>query len=157
MTSNLSTPDQLVRLIIIGDEILSGRRQDKHMPKLIELLSQRGMHLAGAEFISDDRDTIAATLERSFASSDVVFCCGGIGATPDDQTRHATARALAVRLGIHPEADSLIAERCADMAQRGSGSADMSTPANRQRLQMGEIPEGAAIVPNPYNKIPGYF
>lgn len=157
MTSNLSTPDQLVRLIIIGDEILSDRRQDKHMPKLIELLSQRGMHLAGAEFISDDRDTIAATLERSFARSDVVFCCGGIGATPDDQTRQATAQALGVPLVLHPEAERLIAERCADMAKRGSGSADMSTPENRQRLQMGEFPEGAEIVPNPYNKIPGYF
>src|SRR5690606_38637321 len=114
----------VVRLIIIGDEILSGRRQDKHMAKLIELLSQRGMQLAGAEFISDDRDTIAATLKRSFAGGDVVFCCGGIGATPDDQTRQATAQALEVPLALHPEAQRLIAERCAEMAQRGSGSAD---------------------------------
>src|SRR5690606_14711061 len=97
-----------LRLIIIGDEILSGRRQDKHMPKLIELLSQRGMQLTGAEFISDDRDGIAATLQRSFASGDVVFCCGGIGATPDDQTRQAAAQALGVALRLHPEAERLI-------------------------------------------------
>lgn len=147
----------LVRLIIIGDEILSGRRQDKHMPKLIDLLSQRGMQLAGAEFISDDRNTIAATLQRSFATDDVVFCCGGIGATPDDQTRQATAQALGVPLQLHPEAERLIAERCAEMERRGSGSADMSTPENQQRLQMGVFPQGAQIVPNPYNKIPGYF
>ncbi|HUH87164.1 MAG TPA: molybdopterin-binding protein [Pusillimonas sp.] len=146
-----------VRLIIIGDEILSGRRQDKHMPKLIELLSQRGMQLARAEFISDDRDEISATLERSFASDDIVFCCGGIGATPDDQTRQAAAQALNVPLVLHPEAERLIAERCAEMAQQGVGSADMSTPENQQRLNMGKFPQGAQIVPNPYNKIPGFF
>src|SRR5690606_34863049 len=94
MTSPVSGPMQQDRLIIVGDEILSGRRQDKHMPKLIELLSQRGMQLAGAEFISDDRDVIASTLARSFAGPDAVFCCGGIGATPDDQTRQAAAQAL---------------------------------------------------------------
>jgi len=157
MTSPVSGPLQQVRLIIVGDEILSGRRQDKHMPKLIELLSQRGMQLAGAEFISDDRDVIASTLVRSFAGPDAVFCCGGIGATPDDQTRQAAAQALGVPLRLHPEAERLIAERTADTARRTGGSADMSTPENQQRLQMGVFPEGAEIVPNPYNKIPGFY
>lgn len=146
-----------IRLIIVGDEILSGRREDKHMPKFIELLSQRGMQLAKAEIISDDRDDIAATLARSFATDDVVFCCGGIGATPDDQTRQAAAQALGVPLQLHPEAERLIAERTAQMAQKGSGGADMATPENQQRLQMGVFPEGAEIVPNSYNKIPGFF
>jgi len=58
---------------------------------------------------------------------------------------------------LHPEAKRLITERCADMARRNAGSADMSTPENQQRLQMGVFPEGAEIVPNAYNKIPGYF
>jgi len=146
-----------IRLIIIGDEILSGRRQDKHFAKAIELLSQRGMQLGGAEFVSDDRATIAATLARSFATSDIVFCCGGIGATPDDQTRQAAAQALGVGLALHPEAERLIAERCADNERRGQGSGDMSLPENQQRLQMGVFPVGADIVPNPYNKIPGFF
>jgi molybdopterin-biosynthesis enzyme MoeA-like protein len=146
-----------IRLIIIGDEILSGRRQDKHFIKMVELLSQRGMQLGGAEFVSDDRATIAATLARSFASSDIVFCCGGIGATPDDQTRQAAAQALGVELQLHPEAARLIAERCADSASRGQGSSDMSLPENQQRLQMGVFPVGAEIVPNPFNKIPGFF
>jgi len=146
-----------IRLIIIGDEILSGRRQDKHMAKLIELLGQRGMELSRVEIVSDDRGDIATTLARSFSTDDVVFCCGGIGATPDDQTRQATAQALGVPLRLHPDAERLITERCADMARRGSGSADMTTPENQQRLQMGALPEGAEIVPNPYNKIPGYF
>ncbi|HWK70871.1 competence/damage-inducible protein A [Pollutimonas sp. M17] len=146
-----------LRLIIIGDEILSGRRQDKHFSKLVELLSQRGMQLGGAEFISDERETIAATLARSFATDDAVFCCGGIGATPDDQTRQAAAQALGVGLELHPEAARLIAERCADNERRGQGSGDMSLPENQQRLQMGVFPVGAEIVPNPYNKIPGFF
>jgi molybdopterin-biosynthesis enzyme MoeA-like protein len=146
-----------LRLIIIGDEILSGRRQDKHFSKLVELLSQRGLQLGGAEFITDERETIAATLVRSFATGDIVFCCGGIGATPDDQTRQAAAQALGVDLELHPEAARLIAERCADNERRGQGSGDMSLPENQQRLQMGVFPVGAEIVPNPYNKIPGFF
>jgi molybdopterin-biosynthesis enzyme MoeA-like protein len=146
-----------VRLLIIGDEILSGRREDKHFAKMVQLLSQRGMQLSGAEFISDDRSTIAATLRRTFASGDIVFSCGGIGATPDDQTRQAAAEALGVELQLHPEAERLIAERCADSASRGQGSADMSLPENQQRLQMGRFPAGVEIVPNPYNKIPGFF
>ncbi|QIM48944.1 competence/damage-inducible protein A [Pusillimonas sp. DMV24BSW_D] len=146
-----------IRLIIIGDEILSGRRQDKHMPKLIELLGQRGLQLGGVELVSDDRPTIVQTLKRSFASDDVVFCCGGIGATPDDQTRQSAAEALGVDLALHPEAERLISERCAEMAAKGNGSADMSLPENKQRLQMGVFPVGSEIVPNPYNKIPGFF
>ncbi|MER1967819.1 molybdopterin-binding protein [Castellaniella sp. GW247-6E4] len=146
-----------IRLIAIGDEILSGRRQDKHLSTLIALLSARGLSLDAAEFISDDEDDIAACLARSFATGDIVFCCGGIGATPDDRTRQACARALGVGLALHPEAERLIGERCADMAARGQGSADMRTPENLQRLQMGVFPIGAEIVPNPYNKIPGFF
>lgn len=147
----------LVRLIAIGDEILSGRRQDKHFSKLIELLQARGMRLHAAEFISDDEDDIVACLERSFATPDIVFCCGGIGATPDDRTRQAAACALGVDLALHPEAASLIAQRCAETAARGQGSADMSTPENQQRLQMGVFPVGAEIIPNAYNRIPGFF
>src|SRR5690606_19156644 len=54
------------------------------------------------------------------------------------------------------EAEALITQRCADMAREGRGSADMSLPENQQRLRMGEFPEGADIVPNPYNRIPGF-
>lgn len=153
----IATASPKIRLIIIGDEILSGRRQDKHFSKLVELLSQRGLQLWGAEIISDDRATIAATLRRSFATSDIVFCCGGIGATPDDQTRQGAAEALGVDLELHPEAARLIAERCADNERRGQGSGDMSLPENQQRLQMGMFPVGAEIVPNGYNKIPGFY
>ncbi|MFX5714137.1 molybdopterin-binding protein, partial [Acinetobacter baumannii] len=69
-------------LIIIGDEILSGRRIDKHFPKVLELLSQRGLQLSWAEYVGDDPERITATLKRTLATGDVVFCTGGIGATP---------------------------------------------------------------------------
>lgn len=146
-----------IRLIAIGDELLSGRRQDKHFAKLIELLQARGLHLRAAEFISDDEEDIVACLKRSFATDDIVFCCGGIGATPDDRTRQAAARALGVPLVLHPEAARLIAQRCVEMAAEGRGSADMSVPENQQRLQMGVFPQGAEIIPNSYNHIPGFY
>ncbi|HLU79947.1 MAG TPA: molybdopterin-binding protein [Burkholderiaceae bacterium] len=146
-----------IRLILVGDEILSGRRQDKHMAHLIQLLAERGMQLNRVEIVSDAQDEIAAVLERSFATRDIVFCCGGIGATPDDRTRQAAAQALGVDLVLHPEAERLIAERCADNEREGRGSGDMSLPENQQRLQMGYFPRGSDIVPNPYNKIPGFF
>jgi molybdopterin-biosynthesis enzyme MoeA-like protein len=143
-------------LYVIGDEILSGKRTDKHFPKVIELLNARGLRLSWAHYLPDDRAMIADALRRSFATDDVVFSCGGIGATPDDHTRHAAAEALGVELELHPEAAALIAQRCAEMAAEGRGSADMSTPENRQRLKMGEFPRGARIIENPFNRIPGF-
>lgn len=143
-------------LIIIGDEILSGKRQDRHFAKVVELLSARGLQLAWARYLGDERERIAAALRESFAGGDAVFCCGGIGATPDDHTRQAAALALGVPLALHPEAARLIAERTAEMAREGGAPADMDAPQNRQRLKMGEFPAGSEILPNPYNRIPGF-
>ncbi|MEY2685382.1 MAG: hypothetical protein RJA09_2526, partial [Pseudomonadota bacterium] len=97
-----------IGLIIVGDEILSGKRQDKHMPKVLELLAARGLVLAWARYVGDDRDLITAALSDAFASSDVVFSCGGIGATPDDHTRQCAAAALGLPLVLHPQARDLI-------------------------------------------------
>src|SRR5690625_123316 len=155
MTKPIQLPK--FRLIIIGDEILSGRRQDKHFAQVVDILGERGLELYAAEIISDERDHIAATLKRSFATDDVVFCCGGIGATPDDQTRQAAAQALGLPLQLHPEAERLITELCQDNERRGRGSSDMSLPENQQRLQMGFFPQGAEIIPNSFNKIPGFY
>lgn len=143
-------------LYVIGDEILSGKRADKHLTKVIELLNARGLRLSWAHYLPDERAAIAAALHRSFAGDDVVFSCGGIGATPDDHTRQAAAEALGVGIELHPEAAALIAQRCADMAAEGRGSADMNTPENRQRLKMGEFPRGARVIANPFNRIPGF-
>lgn len=129
--------------IIIGDEILSGKRQDGHMAKLIELLSARGMQLDWAQYLGDDRARLTASLARSFDSGDIVFSFGGIGATPDDHTRQAAAAALGVELVLHPEAEAEI---------RGRFGAETTA----QRLQLGHFPVGAAIIPNPYNRIAGF-
>jgi molybdopterin-biosynthesis enzyme MoeA-like protein len=143
-------------LIIIGDEILSGKRSDKHLPKVIELLAERGLQLAWAEVVGDDPARITAVLERTLAGPDVVFSCGGIGATPDDHTRQCAAAALQVPLELHPEGKRLVQERILETAREGGVDADLDSPDNQHRLKMAEFPQGAALIPNPYNKIPGF-
>lgn len=145
-----------IGLIIVGDEILSGKRTDKHLPKVIELLSARGLELAWAEYVGDSPDRITATLQRAFDSGDIVFSTGGIGATPDDHTRQCAARALGVQLELHPEAEALIRERMRDTAKEQGVPYEADRPDNIHRLNMGVFPKGAAIIPNPYNKIPGF-
>lgn len=153
---NKTMPMPRFGLIVVGDELLSGKRQDKHFAKVIELLAARGLQLAWAHYAGDERAALVALLERSFASGDVVFSCGGIGSTSDDHTRQAAAAALGRALELHPEAERLITERCLEMAREGRGEANMQSPENRQRLKMGEFPAGAAIIPNPFNRIPGF-
>jgi molybdopterin-biosynthesis enzyme MoeA-like protein len=143
-------------LIIVGDEILSGKRADKHLARVIEMLAARSLRLSWAQYLPDDRAAITDTLRRTLASDDVVFSCGGIGATPDDHTRQAAAAALGVEVQLHPAAQDLITQRCIEMAAEGRGSSDMNTPENRQRLRMGEFPQGARIIENPFNRIPGF-
>jgi molybdopterin-biosynthesis enzyme MoeA-like protein len=148
-------PDD-VGLIIVGDEILSGKRSDKHMPKVIELLAARGLQLAWAEYVGDSPDRITATLRRAFASDDLVFSCGGIGATPDDHTRQCAAKALGVELELHAQAELLIRERMQDIAREQGTAYEPDKPDNVHRLNMGVFPKGARLIPNPYNKIPGF-
>lgn len=143
-------------LIIIGDEILSGKRADKHFSKVLELLGARGLPLEWVKILGDDRARITATLKRTFASDDIVFSCGGIGATPDDHTRQCAAAALDVPVVLHPEAKQKIQERMLDMAREANVPFDLNLPENLHRLKMGEFPQGAEIIPNPYNKIPGF-
>jgi molybdopterin-biosynthesis enzyme MoeA-like protein len=143
-------------LIIIGDEIMSGKRQDKHMPKVIELMNERGLSLGWAEYVGDSPERITATLQRALATADVVFSCGGIGATPDDHTRQCAGKALGVPLALHPEAKLLIQERMQDTAKEQGVAYEPERPDNIHRLNMGTFPAGADIIRNPYNKIPGF-
>ena len=129
--------------IIIGDEILSGRRQDKHLVKLIELLGERGLKLDWVRYVGDARPRLVHTLRETLATGDVVFSFGGIGATPDDHTRQAAAEALGLPLEQHPEAEAILRAKFGD---------DI-TP---HRLQLGVYPAGSAIIPNPYNQVPGF-
>ena len=151
-----SQPQPAIGLIIVGDEILSGKRADKHLPKVIELLNARGLRLAWADYVGDSPERITHTLQRAFASGDIVFSCGGIGATPDDHTRQCAARALGVPLELHPEAEALIRERMQDTAREQGLTYEPDRPDNDHRLNMGVFPQGASIIRNPYNKIPGF-
>jgi molybdopterin-biosynthesis enzyme MoeA-like protein len=129
--------------IIIGDEILCGKRQDKHMRQVIATLAERGLGLAWCQYLADDPALITATLRRTLATDDVVFSFGGIGATPDDHTRQCVAAAAGVALALHPDAEAEIRSR-------------FGTDITPQRLMMGEFPAGSRIIPNPYNRIPGF-
>ena len=130
--------------IIIGDEILSGKRQDKHFAKIAEMLGARGLRLSWVEYLGDDRARLTETFRRTLASGDVVFSCGGIGNTPDDHTRQAVAAALGVGLELSAEG--------VEEAKARFGE-DM-TP---ERLQLVTFPVGTRIVPNPFNRIPGFM
>jgi molybdopterin-biosynthesis enzyme MoeA-like protein len=154
MSTSQPTPD--FGLVIVGDEILSGKRSDKHLPKVIELLSARGLELAWAEYVGDSPERITQTLKRAFGSGNVVFSTGGIGATPDDHTRQCAARALGVELELHPEAEALIRERMQDTAREQGVPYEPDRHDNIHRLNMGVFPRGATIIRNPYNKIPGF-
>jgi len=129
--------------LIIGDEILSGKRQDKHLAKVIDALGARGLALSWAQYLGDERARIVETLSRTFATGDVVFGFGGIGATPDDHTRQAAAEAAGVSLALHPEAKAEIEAR-------------FGAEAYPTRILMGHFPAGSGIVPNPYNRVPGF-
>jgi len=128
---------------IIGDEILVGKRQDKHLAFLIEALAKRGLRLSWAQYLGDEPERLAAAFRRSLGADDAVFSFGGIGATPDDHTRQCVAAAAGIKLVLHPEAEREI---------RGRFGAE-TTPA---RLRMGEFPEGSSIIPNPVNRLPGF-
>ncbi len=161
MTMKPDSPSALeaapsIGIIIIGDEILSGKRADKHLPKFIQLLTERGLQLSWAEYVGDSPDRITAVLSRAFQSGDVVFSCGGIGATPDDHTRQCAAKALGLPLALQPEAKALILERMQDVAKEQGLPYEPLREDNLHRLNMGTFPEGADIIRNPYNKIPGF-
>jgi molybdopterin-biosynthesis enzyme MoeA-like protein len=156
-----STPDlnnhrMNIGLIIVGDEILSGKRQDKHLAKVIDILSARGLQLAWARYLGDERAGITAALRDAFAGGDLVFSTGGIGATPDDHTRQCAAAALGVPLSLHLQARDLILERMRDVAAEQGLPYEPERADNQHRLNMGVFPEGARIIPNPYNKIAGF-
>ena len=130
-------------VIIIGDELLSGKRQDRHFAQAIRILAERGLELGWCRIIGDDPNLIVETLRQTMAGDDAVFCFGGIGATPDDYTRACAARAAGVALQPHAEAIKEIEAR-------------FGAAAYPQRIRLAELPVGSTVIPNPYNRIPGF-
>ncbi len=129
--------------LIIGDEILSGKRQDRHLAHVIATLAGRGLGLNWARYESDDRNGLADVLRATFARGDVVFSFGGVGATPDDHTRQAAAAALGVPLERHPDAVAAL-------------EAQFGADAYPHRVLMAEFPAGATIIPNPVNRVASF-
>lgn len=132
-----------VGLILIGDELLSGLRQDKHTAKVLEFLQARGLQLAWVRMVGDDWNLLLQTLQETMRSAEIVFSFGGIGATPDDLTRQAAAQAYGVPLFRHPQAVALIEQR-------------FGADAYPNRIRMSELPDSATLIPNPINQIPGF-
>ncbi len=132
-----------IGLIIIGNELLTGKRKDKHLPRLIEILGARGLELSWVRMVGDDGPRLTGTLRETFATGDLVFSFGGIGATPDDLTRQCAAEAAGLELVRHPEAVSLLEARFGEQAYPN-------------RIRMAELPSGAVLIPNPVNQIPGF-
>ncbi len=134
---------QSIGALIIGDEILSGKRADKHLEHVIATLSARGLALTWARYEGDDRARLVALLRETFAAGDIVFAFGGVGATPDDHTRQAAAAALRVPLVRHPQALAEIEARFGEDAWP-------------HRVLMADFPEGCTIIPNPVNRIASF-
>jgi len=132
-----------IGVLVIGDEILTGKRADKHLAHAIETLGKRGLDIDFAHYLGDDRGRLTAVLKDTFARNELVFSFGGIGATPDDCTRQAAAAALGVELVPHPEAVREI-------------EAKFGAEAYPNRVLMAEFPAGSRIIPNPVNRVAAF-
>ncbi len=135
--------NQLIHLLITGNEQLSGKRQDKHFVHVIGLLKTRGLGLTQVTFLGDDEARIAAVIADSVRRGDILLCCGGIGATPDDRTRQACAAAFEVAIERHVEGAALIVAQYGERAQSA-------------RMLMADFPKGAKLIPNPVNRVSGF-
>ncbi|HSP01210.1 MAG TPA: molybdopterin-binding protein [Thioalkalivibrio sp.] len=129
--------------LIIGDEILSGKRRDKHQAFLTGALAQRGMELAWVRIVGDDPDLLSRSFRETLSGNDLVLSFGGIGATPDDRTRQCLAAAAGVEISRHPEAVAILETR-------------FGPDAYPNRIRMAELPQGSRLIPNPVNQVPGF-
>jgi molybdopterin-biosynthesis enzyme MoeA-like protein len=132
-----------IGVLVIGDEILTGRRQDKHFNNSLQALARRGRRLWWARFIGDDATLLTQQLREVRASGDICFSFGGIGATPDDLTRQCMAYAHDVPLVRHPQAKAEI-------------EAKFGESAYPNRILMADLPEGSRTIPNPVSRVPGF-
>ena len=136
-----------IGLIIIGDEILSGKRMDQHFENSKKILSKRGIPITWVVKVGDEKKLCEQFLRFSFFNmNSIVFCFGGIGSTPDDNTRQACADALGVNLSLNSQAEKLINEKFKKL----------NISITSERLQMGEFPFGSKIIPNLHSNIPGF-
>ncbi len=131
-------------LVVIGDEILSGRTHDKNIAQVASWLQVQGIRLAEVRVVPDVEDWIVAAVNALRAENDYLFTTGGIGPTHDDITVDAVARALGVEVVIHPQARAILERYYAD---KGG--------VNEGRLRMARVPHGAELIPNRMSGAPG--
>jgi len=131
-------------LLIIGDEILSGRTQDKNVAQIASWLNVQGIRLTEVRIVPDVEDRIVEAVNALRASNDYLFTTGGIGPTHDDITVDAIAAALDVPVIVHPEAEAALQRY---YASRGG--------LNEARLRMARVPDGAKLIANPVSGAPG--
>ena len=129
-------------VLLIGNELLSGKTQDANLKFLATEMSKLGIRLEEARVIRDDVDTIAAHVNECRARYTYVFTTGGIGPTHDDLTAEAVAKAFGVELVVDPEA----------VVRLKHGGREL----NEARLRMARVPEGASLIDNPISAAPGF-
>ena len=137
-------PDITAAVLVIGNEILSGRTQDANLNFIAKGLGEAGVVLREARVIPDVPDVIVATVNELRAKYDYVFTTGGIGPTHDDITSECVARAFGLKLVVHPD------------AHRQFLSYYRPGELNEARMRMAMAPEGAALIPNPISRAPGF-
>jgi molybdenum cofactor synthesis domain-containing protein len=133
-------------VLVIGDEILSGRTKDKNIGYIAEYLTNLGIDLREVRVVTDVEAEIVGAVDALRSRYTYVFTTGGIGPTHDDITADSIAKAFGVPLEFHPEAVRIIGER----------AAAMGTEMNEARMRMARIPKGAALVPNKVSGAPGF-
>ena len=133
-----------VGAFIIGSEIVSGKRKDKHMAHVIKALAKRGLELSWCQLVSNSPEVLTRLLKNSFSSSgSIVFSFGGIGCTPDDHTRACAAKAAKLKLVRNADAQRDI-------------EAQFGKEAYPNRIRMADLPQGCDLIPNPINRCPGF-
>ena len=139
-------PNPTAAMLVIGDEILSGRTRDSNMHHLAGVLTERGIDLREVRVVSDDADAITAAVRALSAAFTHVFTSGGIGPTHDDITADNVARAFGVPIGVRADARALLEAHYEKNGQT----------LNEARLRVARIPEGATLIDNPVSAAPGF-
>jgi molybdenum cofactor synthesis domain-containing protein len=139
-------PNPTAAMLVIGDEILSGRTRDANMHFLAGQLTERGINLNEVRVVSDDRDAIIAAVQALSAGFDHVFTSGGIGPTHDDITADCIAAAFNTAIDVRDDARALLQAHYDRSGQE----------LNTARLRMARIPDGATLIDNPVSTAPGF-
>ena len=140
------TPAPTAAVLLIGDEILSGRTKDKNLGFIADYLVNLGIDLKEARCVADDEDDIVAALNALRARYTYVFTTGGIGPTHDDITADAVAKAFQVPIGHHPHAVDVLTRYFKEIGRE----------PNEARLRMARVPQGATLIENAVSKAPGF-